>query len=179
RCSSCPRWSPSRGNPGRSSPAPSGTSPMRQGIDQFLDIGTGLPTGDNTHEVAQRINPAARIMYVDNDPLVLTHARALLTSTPEGECQYLDADLRQPTRILEQAKGFLDLRRPVALMLMGVLEFIPDQAEAVEIVDVLREELAPGSYIAMYGTTNHVNGQRVDQAVELWNQQSPIPMTIR
>jgi len=149
------------------------------GIDQFLDIGTGLPTGDNTHEVAQRINPAARIMYVDNDPLVLTHARALLTSTPEGECQYLDADLRQPTRILEQAKGFLDLRRPVALMLMGVLEFIPDQAEAVEIVDTLRERLAPGSYIAMYGTTNHVNGQRVDQAVELWNQQSPTPMTIR
>lgn len=149
------------------------------GIDQFLDIGTGLPTADNTHEVAQRVNPAARILYVDNDPLVLAHARALLTSTPQGECHYIDADLRDPDRILTQAEGFLDFGRPVGLMLMGILEFIPDQAEAVAIVDALRERLAPGSYIALYATTNHVNGARVDRAVALWNQQAPAPMTVR
>src|SRR5438045_7486293 len=91
------------------------------GIRQFLDIGTGLPTASNTHEVAQSIAPESRIVYVDNDPLVLAHARALLTSSPEGATAYLDADLRDVDVILEQAAGTLDLTRPVGVMLLAIL----------------------------------------------------------
>src|ERR1700754_21944 len=91
-----------------------------RGIRQFLDIGTGLPTADNTHEVAQRVAPESRVVYVDNDPLVMTHARALLTSTPEGVTDYLDCDLRDVDTILEQAAKTLDFSRPVALILLGV-----------------------------------------------------------
>src|SRR5206468_5661711 len=90
------------------------------GIRQFLDIGTGLPTADNTHEVAQRVAPECRIVYVDNDPLVLAHARALLTSSPAGACDHIDADLRDPAAILPAAARTLDLTRPTALMLIGV-----------------------------------------------------------
>ncbi len=100
------------------------------GIRQFLDIGTGLPTADNTHEVAQRAAPACRIVYVDNDPLVLTHARALLTSTPEGATDYVDADLREPGKIVEGAARTLDFTQPVALMLMGILGHAADDDEA-------------------------------------------------
>jgi S-adenosyl methyltransferase len=94
------------------------------GISQFLDVGTGLPTVDNAHEMAQQMNPAARIVYVDNDPLVLAHARALLTSTPEGRTDYLDADVRDPDAILAEAKRTLDFGRPVALMLLGIMQFV-------------------------------------------------------
>ena len=103
-----------------------------EGIRQFLDIGTGLPTADNTHEVAQRLAPESRIVYVDNDPLVLAHARALLTSTPEGVTNYIDADLRDPDKILAQAAQTLDFAQPVALMLLGVLHHIPDTGEALQ-----------------------------------------------
>src|SRR5690606_12491874 len=143
------------------------------GVGQFLDIGTGLPTHDNTHQIAQRANPEARILYADNDPLVLAHARALLTSTPEGACDYIHADLRDPVHLIRQAEELLDFSRPVAVTLMGILEFIPDQAQAVQIVDHLRSRLCPGSYIALYATTDHVNGERVRQAVQLWNQSAP------
>src|ERR1700690_1719993 len=95
-----------------------------EGIRQFLDIGTGLPTTDNVHEVAQRVAPEARIVYVDNDPLVLTHARALLTSSPEGGCEYLDGDIRDPAAILDAAR--LDFSRPIALMLMGIMGHFTD-----------------------------------------------------
>src|SRR5215831_18678307 len=91
------------------------------GIRQFLDVGTGLPTADNTHEVAQRVAPESRILYVDNDPLVLAHARALLTSSSEGLCEYVDADVRDPATILSIAGGVLDFTRPIALMLMGIM----------------------------------------------------------
>src|SRR5690348_8145736 len=91
------------------------------GIRQFLDIGTGLPTANNTHEVAQGIAPESRIVYVDNDPLVLVHARALLTSTPEGACDYIDADLRETGKILSEAARTLDFARPVALMMLGIV----------------------------------------------------------
>ena len=104
------------------------------GIRQFLDIGTGLPTADNTHEVAQRVAPDARIVYVDNDPLVLVHARALLTSTPEGATDYIDADLRDPETILAAAARTLDFAQPVALMLMGILGHVADDDEARSIV---------------------------------------------
>src|SRR5580692_6194028 len=99
------------------------------GIRQFLDIGTGLPTAENTHEVAQAIAPDTRIVYVDNDPIVLAHARALLTSTPDGVTAYLDADLRDPEMILAQAAETLDLTQPVAIMLVAVLHHIPDSDE--------------------------------------------------
>jgi hypothetical protein len=96
------------------------------GIHQFIDIGTGLPAPDSTHEVAQRVDPWARVVYVDNDPLVLSHARALLTSTDEGSCDYLEADLRNTEYILRQAARTLDFTQPVAVLLLAVLHFVPD-----------------------------------------------------
>src|SRR5580658_670942 len=119
------------------------------GIRQFLDIGTGLPTADNTHEVAQRVAPDARIVYVDNDPLVLSHARALLTSSREGVCNYIDADLREPDKILAEAAKTLDFTQPVALLLLGVLHHIPDTGQAQEIVRRLVAGLPPGSFLAI------------------------------
>src|SRR4029453_5611231 len=117
-------------------------------IQQFLDIGTGLPTADNTHEVAQRVAPTARIVYVDNDPMVMAHARALLTSTPHGETRYLEEDLRNPAKILAEAE-ILDLSKPVALILVAVVHFLPAQEEAVSIVQTLLEALPSGSHLVM------------------------------
>ncbi|WP_433227508.1 SAM-dependent methyltransferase [Actinomadura formosensis] len=150
------------------------------GVRQFLDVGTGLPTVDNTHEVAQRSAPEARIVYVDHDPLVLAHARALLTSHPAGACDYIHADLRDPDTILKQAGRTLDFTEPIALMLMGVTEFIPDDQQAFGIVDRLVAALPSGSYLALYATTNVVHGERTDRAIEMWNQaESTAPMTAR
>ena len=117
-------------------------------VRQFLDIGTGLPTADKTHEVAQRVAPDARVVYVDNDPLVLTHARALLTSTPQGVTAYTDADLRDPDTILKAAAQTLHFTRPIALMLMGILGHIGDHDEARSIVKRLLDPLPSGSYPA-------------------------------
>ncbi|AXK34082.1 SAM-dependent methyltransferase [Streptomyces armeniacus] len=119
------------------------------GIRQFLDIGTGLPTQDNTHEVAQRQAPHCRIVYVDNDPLVLAHARALLSSAPEGACDYVDADVREPEKILRDAAATLDFSRPVGLMLMGILGLVPDYDEARAVVRRLVAALPPGSYVGV------------------------------
>ena len=120
-----------------------------QGIRQFLDVGTGLPTVDNTHEIAQRAAPESRIVYVDNDPLVLAHARALLTSSAEGTCDYIDADMRDPGGILAAAAQTLDLGQPVALLLMGVMGHISDYGEARRIVGGLLGGLPAGSYLAL------------------------------
>jgi hypothetical protein len=120
------------------------------GIRQFLDIGTGLPTVDNTHEVAQRIAPESRIVYVDNDPLVLVHAQALLTSTPEGACDYIEADVHDPDRILREAVRTLDFSQPVGLMLMGILGLVSDFDEARAIVARLVGAVPSGSYLALY-----------------------------
>ena len=119
------------------------------GIRQFLDIGTGLPTADNTHEVAQRIAPTSRVVYVDNDPLVMTHARALLTSSPEGRTTYIEADLREPATILrhQALKDTLNLAEPVALMIVAVLHFIPGDGAAQALVEQLMAELPSGSYL--------------------------------
>jgi S-adenosyl methyltransferase len=121
------------------------------GIRQFLDIGTGLPTAENTHEVAQAIAPESRVVYVDNDPMVMVHARALLTSTPEGRTAYLEDDLRDPGAILSRAElhQTIDLGQPVALMLVAVLHFIPGEGAANPIVKTLLDALAPGSYIVI------------------------------
>jgi hypothetical protein len=120
------------------------------GVRQFLDIGTGLPTQDNTHEVAQRIAPAAKIVYVDNDPIVLAHAAALLHGTPEGVTDYIDADLHDPEKIIGAAVKILDFNKPVALMLMGILGHIQDHDEAKRIVHRLQAALPTGSYFAHY-----------------------------
>ncbi|UGY91495.1 SAM-dependent methyltransferase [Streptomyces gobiensis] len=124
------------------------------GIRQFLDIGTGLPTVDNTHEIAQRVAPESRIVYVDNDPLVLAHARALLTSTPEGKTAYIDADARDPDKILQEAAHTLDFTQPVGLMLMGILGLISDYDEARSIVNRLLDALPSGSYLGLNDGAN-------------------------
>jgi hypothetical protein len=119
------------------------------GIRQFLDIGTGLPTADNTHEVAQRVRPDARIVYVDNDPLVLVHAEALLTSSSEGTCDYVEADLRDPGKILAEAARTLDFGEPIAVMLLGIVGQIPDSDHPEAIVAKLLDAVPSGSYLAI------------------------------
>ena len=120
-----------------------------EGIHQFLDIGTGLPAASNTHEVAQADAPESKVVYVDNDPLVLTHARALLTSRPEGVTAYLDAELQDTDSILEQAAVTLDFSRPVAIVLLAILHYIPDLAEARQIVNRLVGAVPAGSYLVI------------------------------
>ena len=119
------------------------------GIRQFLDIGTGLPSSNNTHEVAQGAAPGARIVYVDNDPIVLSHAQALLTSTPEGACAYVDADIRDTGKILKDAANLLDFSRPVAVCLIMILQFIPDEDDPVSIVRALVDAIPSGSYLTV------------------------------
>ncbi|MGK5532463.1 SAM-dependent methyltransferase [Streptomyces sp. URMC 129] len=147
-----------------------------KGVRQFLDVGSGLPTVDNTHEIAQRVTPDARIVYVDHDPLVLAHARALLTSTPEGATAYVHADLREPAAILEQAAGTLDLSRPVGLMLIGVLGHIEDYDEARSIVSALMGGLAPGSYLTLY---DGIDSDVYVKANDFYNSQGGIPYISR
>ncbi|MFI1753303.1 SAM-dependent methyltransferase [Streptomyces sp. NPDC020571] len=140
------------------------------GIRQFLDIGAGLPTADNTHELAQRIAPESRIVYVDNDPLVLTHAQALLTSSPEGACAYVDADVRDPERILAEAARTLDLSRPVALTALGIMGQISDAERPAELLGTLLSALPPGSHLALSDGTN--GNAALNRAVEVYNGQS-------
>jgi DNA-binding NarL/FixJ family response regulator len=126
------------------------------GIRQFLDIGTGIPAASNTHEVAQQEVPETKIVYVDNDPIVLTHARALLTSTPQGACAYIQADLHDPDAILAEAARTLDFSQPMALMLVAVLHFIPDEDNPAEILRALLDALPSGSYlVASHSTAEH------------------------
>ncbi|MFB8247917.1 SAM-dependent methyltransferase [Streptomyces sp. NPDC055952] len=132
----------------------------QDGIRQFLDIGTGLPTAQNVHQIAQRIAPESRVVYVDNDPVVLAHARALLTSGPEGRTDYVDADLRDPGRILEQAARTLDFGRPVALCLVAVLHFVADD-EAYPLVRELLDALPPGSRLVLSHLTEDLNPENI------------------
>ncbi len=146
------------------------------GIRQFLDVGTGMPTANNTHEVAQAIAPDSRVVYVDNDPLVLAHARALLVGTPEGVTDYIDADLRDPDTILERAARTLDFDQPVALMLMGVLGHVPDD-EVLPVVRRLVDALPSGSYLASYDGTN--TSEAYNEAIEVGNKQGAVPYLLR
>jgi O-methyltransferase involved in polyketide biosynthesis len=147
------------------------------GIRQFLDVGTGLPTANNTHEVAQRVAPPSRVVYVDFDPMVLAHARALLTSAPEGATAYIDADLRDPDRILREAAGTLDFTKPVALILLGILGHIGDYDEARSIVRRLLDGLPSGSYLVHDDGTNTSDG--VIEAARVWNQSANPPYHLR
>ena len=149
------------------------------GIRQFLDIGTGLPTADNTHEVAQRLAPDARIVYVDNDPLVLAHARALLTSSPEGRTDHLDEDLRNVDSILERAAGTLDFTQPVALMLLGVVIFIGDDEDPYGTVGRLMDALPSGSHLVLSHTITSPELSEVDAAVRFWNEHGIPALTQR
>ncbi|MER5572346.1 SAM-dependent methyltransferase [Streptomyces massasporeus] len=147
------------------------------GARQFLDIGTGLPTYDNTHEVAQRAAPDAKVVYVDNDPHVLTHARALLYSTPEGVTEYVDADLREPEKILEAAGQILDFNKPVALMLMGILGHIKDYEEAKSIVRRLQAALPSGSYFVHYDGID--TSARLQEAQQSYDDTGADPYVLR
>ncbi|MEU9761646.1 SAM-dependent methyltransferase [Streptomyces sp. NPDC047985] len=149
------------------------------GITQFLDIGTGLPTVDNTHEVAQRTAPGARVVYVDNDPIVLTHARALLTSAPGGATEYIDADARDPEKILRAVEPTLDLTKPVAVMLLGILNFVMDTDEARRIVRTLMDAMPPGSYLALTHPTTELGGEGNEAAMRFWNENATPPITAR
>jgi hypothetical protein len=147
------------------------------GIRQFLDVGTGLPTADNTHEVAQRVAPQSRIVYVDNDPLVLVHARALLTSRPEGACAYADADVRDTGKILDAAAATLDFSQPVALMMLGILGHIGDDDEAGSIVRRLADALPPGSYLALSDGANTSKAR--EQAHQSYARTGAVPYRLR
>jgi O-methyltransferase involved in polyketide biosynthesis len=144
-----------------------------------LDIGTGLPTLDNTHEVAQRVAPSSRIVYVDNDPLVLVHARALLVGNPQGATDYIEADLREPDKILEAAAQTLDFGQPVAIMLLGILHFIPDTDEAYAVVDRLVRAVPSGSFLAMTHATLEIGGRGNAEAQAEWNAKAAVPLTPR
>ncbi|MEV1330921.1 SAM-dependent methyltransferase [Micromonospora costi] len=147
------------------------------GIRQFLDLGTGLPTADNTHEVAQRVRPDSRIVYVDNDPMVLAHARALLVSTPEGQTQYLHADLRDPEAVLRQAAEHLDLGQPVAVLLFGVMGHVADDDQVIAIIRTLLAAVPSGSYLAMSDGTD--TSEAVVESHRQYNESGAVPYHLR
>jgi hypothetical protein len=150
---------------------------LERGIRQFMDCGTGLPTVDNTHEMAQRAAPDARVVYVDNDPLVLAHARALLTGTPEGRTSYIDCDLHDPKTIMDRAAEILDLSRPVGLLLIGVMGHIVDPDEAFGVVRGLLEPLASGSYLILHDSTDENAAFNAAQAA--YDETGAIPFRLR
>lgn len=148
------------------------------GIDQFLDIGSGLPTMQNTHEVAQAAAPTSRVVYVDNDPMVLAHARALLTdTTPEGVTAYVDADYHEPDVILTDARNVLNLERPVAALFMGVLGYVTESAEMRRIVDEVVRALPSGSYLVLWDGTN--TGEAVVEGGEKLTDSGAVPYELR
>jgi trans-aconitate methyltransferase len=149
------------------------------GIRQFLDVGTGIPSANNTHEVAQSAAPASRVVYVDNDPIVLTHARALLASDPAGATDYIDADMRDPQQILAQAGRLLDFSRPVALMLMAVLQHLDDEDSPYQIVQTLTDALPPGSYLAMSHPAKDIDAEAMAKMADSLNNMMAEKVTFR
>jgi len=143
------------------------------GIRQFLDVGTGIPTAGNTHEVAQAVDPSCRIVYVDNDPVVLTHARARLRSSDEGATSYLDADARDTKAIIAGASATLDLARPVGVIMIDILNFLEDAAEAM---GRLAAAVPAGSYLAV---TQPSRDERLAVAASRWNQLAATPVFLR
>jgi hypothetical protein len=148
-----------------------------EGVRQFLDIGTGLPTADNTHEIAQHVAPESRIVYVDNDPMVLAHARALLTSTPQGVTKYIDADVHDPDGIMREAAGTLDLSQPIAIMLMGIMGHIGDDNEVQSIIKRLLDAVPSGSFLALSDGAN--TSQAAVESMEQYNKSGAIPYHLR
>jgi hypothetical protein len=150
-----------------------------EGIRQFLDIGTGIPAANNTHEVAQSVAPESRVVYVDNDPVVLAHARALLTSGPHGVTSYVDADLRDTRRVLSAAAGTLDFSRPVAVMLMAILQHVGDADDPYAIVATLLGALPAGSYLALSHPASDIEAEAQGEMAERLNQTMAEKVTMR
>ncbi|MGH3943037.1 MAG: SAM-dependent methyltransferase [Pseudonocardiaceae bacterium] len=149
------------------------------GIRQLLDVGTGLPTVNNTHEVAQKTSSDCRIVYVDNDPMVLVHARALLTSTPQGATNYLNADVRDPEKILHDAARTLDFTQPIGLMLLGIINYIMDDDEAHAIVKRFIDALPSGSYLAMSHPTAEIHAEAIEKSIQNYNSSGAPPVRTR
>jgi hypothetical protein len=148
------------------------------GIRQFLDIGTGIPAANNTHEVAQSVAPDARVIYADNDPIVLVHARALLASSPEGATQYVEGDVRNAGPILGAAAGTLDLSRPVALMLLGIMHLVQDSEDPYQVVADLMAALPSGSYLALSHPAIDIHAAQAE-AQRRYNERVSTPQTLR
>jgi hypothetical protein len=149
------------------------------GIRQFFDIGTGIPSADNTHQVAQAVAPDAKIVYTDNDPVVLAHARALLTGTREGVTAYLDNDLRDTEALLEQAGQTLDFSQPMAVMLLGVLHLVSDAEDPWAIVGALMDAVAPGSFLVITHPASDLLPETQDEASRRYNQNVATHQTLR
>jgi S-adenosyl methyltransferase len=149
------------------------------GVRQFLDIGTGIPSANNTHEVAQSVAPDSRIVYVDNDPIVLAHARALLTSTPEGACAYLDADLKDTGKILQEAAHTLDFSRPVAVLFIGVLHLVSEEDGPHRIMGEMLDATVPGSFLALTQPAKDINADQVAEGARRYNERVKVPQTRR
>jgi hypothetical protein len=149
------------------------------GIRQFLDIGTGIPTMDHVHEVAQSAAPEARVVYVDNDPVVQVHARALLTSGPAGTTDYVDGDVHEPAAILAQASRTLEFGEPVGYVLQGILQFVVDYERSVGIVRHLLDACVPGSYLVIGVPASDLEPYDGQAAVEAWNRTGSAPITVR
>jgi len=146
-------------------------------VRQFLDVGTGLPTADNTHEVALRVAPDARVVYVDNDPLVLAHARALLVGSPDGATSFVNADMTDPGAVLREAAELLDLTQPVALTFMGVLGHVVDYAQAKAIVTGLLDGLPSGSYLSINDSIN--TSEALEEALRVYEASGAVPYRTR
>jgi hypothetical protein len=149
------------------------------GVRQFLDLGSGLPSAQNVHEVAQAIAPHSRVVYVDNDPVVLLHAKALLASSPEGATGYIQADLRDPEPILAQAAEVLDLGEPVAVMLLAVLHFVTDAQDPARVIGTLMDALPSGSYLAIGHHTADIYPELTEFARYLSERNPQFPSTLR
>jgi hypothetical protein len=150
-----------------------------QGIRQFLDIGTGIPTANNTHEVAHSVDPGARVVYLDNDPMVLLHARALLSGTSPGTTVYVDADARDTGKVLAEAAGLLDFSQPIALLFIGVLQLIPDTGDPAAVVGRLVEAVAPGSWLAIFHPASDILADQAREVARQVNVNVVTPTTLR
>ncbi|MBE1490951.1 SAM-dependent methyltransferase [Plantactinospora soyae] len=149
------------------------------GIRQFLDVGTGLPSADNTHEVAQSLDPRCRVVYIDNDPLVMAHARALLSSAPGGSCDYVEADLRQPGTILASARQTLDFSQPIGLMLLGVVNHLMDDDVAYGSVAQLVQAMPTGSYLVLTHSTAEIHGEPMLRVMRETTERGGTPIRAR
>jgi hypothetical protein len=149
------------------------------GVRQFLDVGAGLPTADNTHEIAQQAAPEARVVYADNDPLVMTYARALLTSGRHGTCGHVTADIRDPADVIAGAAATLNFTEPVAVLMVNVLTYVTDDAAAEAIVGRFTHALAVGSYVVLCHATAEVSADQMRAAVHHWNQRTATPAVLR
>ena len=149
------------------------------GVRQFLDIGTGIPSAGNTHEVAHAADPRARVVYVDNDPIVLAHAHALLTGSTPGTTRYLDADLRDTAKVLTQAAALLDFREPIAVLLIGVLQLIPDADDPHAIVTHLMQAVPPGSWLAIFHPASDIMADQMREVARRVSDRAAAPTTLR